>query len=127
MAKKRVKYNKSNITPHTRLVDLVKKKYHKELKTLISKLPTLKDDTVWWKVKKLTFTHPKSMKNYIPIADFIKRTTRDGHDGLNCSIMTFIWYLTNIDHSNLNIKPESAKALIYNMIEYLKESENSIF
>lgn len=127
---KKAKYNKSNITPQTRLMDLVDKKYHSKLKAMIDELrrvKTLKDDIAWWKVKKLTFIHPKSMGNYEPIAKFIMQTTQDGSKGLNCSVRTFIWYLTSIDHSNLNMTQESAKALIYSMIKYLKKSKNGIF
>jgi hypothetical protein len=127
---KKAKYNKSNITPQTRLMDLVNKKYHSKLKAMIDELrqvATLTDDTAWWKVKKVTFTHPKSMRNYEPIAKFIMQITQEDNNGLNCSVRTFIWYLTSIDHSNLNMTQGSAKALIYSIIKYLKKSKNGIF
>ncbi len=127
---KKAKYNKSNITPQTRLMDLVNKKYHSKLKAMIDELrqvATLTDDTAWWKVKKVNFTHPKSMRNYEAIAKFIMQITQEGNNGLNCSVRTFIWYLTSIDHSNLNMTQESAKALIYSIIKYLKKSKNGIF
>ena len=127
---KKAKYNKSNITPQTRLMDLVNKKYHSKLKAMIDELrqvATLTDDTAWWKVKKVNFIHPKSMRNYEPIAKFIMQITQEGNNGLNCSVRTFIWYLTSIDHSNLNMTQESAKALIYSIIKYLKKSKNGIF
>lgn len=125
MQNKKYKYNRSNITPQTRLMDLVNKKYHSQLAAMIYELrriTTLEDDTVWWKVNKLTFTHPKSMSNFNPIAKFIMHTTREGNNGLNCSVRTFIWYLTAKDHSNLKIKSESAKALIYSMIKYFEKN-----
>lgn len=128
--KKKAKYNKSNITPQTRLMDLVDKKNHSKLKVMIDELrriTTLKDETAWWKVKKLTFIHPKSMSNYEPIAKFIMQTTQEGNNGLNCSVRTFIWYLTSVDHSNLEMNEESAKTLIYSMIRYLETSKNGIF
>ena len=127
MAKTR--YSKSDITPQTRLMDLVNKKYHKNLEAMINELrriTTLKDDTEWWRVKRLTFNRPKSMSNYEPIARFIMQTTRAGNNGLNCSVRTFIWYLTSPKHSNLSIKQESAKALIYSMIRYLEGEKNGI-
>lgn len=102
-------------------MDLVKTKFHRELKVMIAELrriTTLKDDTAWWQVKKLQFTRPKSMSNYEPIALFIMQVTQDGVEGLNCSITTFIWYITSQDHSNLNMKYKSAKALIYSMISF---------
>ena len=110
-------------------MDLVNKKYHRKLKLMIDELrriTTLKD-TAWWQVKKLVFIHPKSMSNYEPIAKFIMQTTGDGNKGLNCSVNTFILYITSVDHSNLNTKQESAKALIYSMIRYIKTSKNGIF
>ena len=128
--KNKTKYNKSNITPQTRLKDLVNRKYHSKLKVLIDELreiTTLKDDTEWWKVKKLTFNHPKSMSNYVPIAKFIMQIAQEGNNGLNCSIRTLIWYLTSKDHSNLNMKQESAKSLIYSMINFLETNKNGIF
>ncbi len=127
---KKAKYNKSNITPQTRLMDLVDKKYHSKLKAMIDemrRITTLKDDTAWWKVKKLTFIHPKSMGNYEAIAKFIMQTTQEGNNGLKCSVRTLIWYITSKDHSNLNMKQESAKALIYSMIKYLERNKNGIF
>ena len=126
---KRTKYNNTNITPQTRLMDLVNKKYHSELKVMIDELrriTTLEDEVAWWQVKKLIFIRPKSMRNYEPIAKFIMRTTRDGNKGLNCSANTFIRYITSVDHSNLNAKPESVKALIYSMIRFFEASKNGI-
>lgn len=111
-------------------MDLVDKKYHSKLKAMIDemrRITTLKDDTAWWKVKKLTFIHPKSMGNYEAIAKFIMQTTQEGNNGLKCSVRTLIWYITSKDHSNLNMKQESAKALIYSMIKYLERNKNGIF
>ena len=127
---KKYTYNKKNITPQTRLMDLVKTKFHRELKVMIDELrrkTTLKDDTAWWQVKKLQFTQPKSMGNYEPIARFIMLATQEGNEGLNCSITTFIWYITAKEHSNLNMKYKSAKSLIYSMIKFYEEKENGIF
>jgi hypothetical protein len=110
-------------------MDLVNKKYHGNLKVMIDELrriTNLEDVTAWWQVKKLVFIHPKSMRNYEPIAKFIMQVTQDGNKGLNCSIRTFIWYLTSAEHSNLSIKQESAKALIYNMIRYMDINKNGI-
>lgn len=123
------KYRKSDITPQTRLMDLVSKKYHGNLKVMIDELrriTKLEDDTAWWQVKRLVFIHPESMRNYEPIAKFIMQVTQDGNKGLNCSVITFIRYITSVDHSNLNVKWESAKALIYNMIRYMKTNKNGI-
>ena len=111
-------------------MDLVKTKFHGQLKAMIDELrriTTLKDETEWWQVKKLHFTHPKSMSNYDPIARFIMQTTQEGNEGLNCSITTFIWYITTQEHSNLNMKYKSAKSLIYNIIHYYETNENGIF
>lgn len=130
MKKEKKKYTKSSITPQTRLMDLVNTKYHSQLKLMIDELrqiTMLKDDTAWWQVKKLHFKRPKSMRNYEPIAKFIMQTTRNGNKGLNCSARTFIWYITSKDHSNLNLKYESAKSLIYSMIKSLKTNKNGIF
>ena len=127
---KKYKYTKKNIMPQTRLMDLVKTKFHSQLKVMIDELrrnTTLKKDIPWWQVKMLHFTRPKSMSNYDPIARFIMQATQDGVDGLNCSITTFIWYITAKEHSNLNMKYKSAKSLIYNMIKFYKETENGIF
>lgn len=130
MAKeKKTKYNKKTITPQTRLMDLVNKKYHTDLKVMIDELrliTTLEDNVAWWQVKKLTFVRPKSMRNYKPIAKFIMQITRDGNKGLNCSVNTFIRYITSVEHSNLNIKQESAKALIYSMMRFWRTSKNGI-
>ena len=130
MAKiKKYKYTKQNITPQTRLMDLVNTKFHSELKVMIAELrriTTLEDDTAWWQVKYLQFKRPKSMSNYEPIAWFIMQITQEGDEGLNCSITTFIWYITSKEHSNLNMKYKSAKALIYSMIRFLETSKNGI-
>ena len=126
---KKTKYNKTNITPQTRLMDLVNKKYHSELKVMIDELrriTTLEDEVTWWQVKKLIFIRPKSMRNYEPIAKFIMQTTRDGNKGLKCSANTFIWYITSVDHSNLNAKQESVKTLIYSMIRFFRTNKNGI-
>ena len=117
MTKKDNKLKK--FTPQTRLMDLVHVKYHRELKEMIDelrRLTTLKNDEEWWQVKKLHFTRPSSMNNYIPIAKFIMQATRDGNHGLKCSQSTFFRYLTDSNHSNLNAKWKSAKSLIYSMI-----------
>jgi len=127
---KKYKYTKQNITPQTRLMDLVKTKFHGQLKVMIDELrriTTIKDETEWWQVKTLHFTRPKSMSNYDPIARFIMQTTQEGNEGLNCSITTFIWYITTQEHSNLNMKYKSAKSLIYNIIHYYEINENGIF
>ena len=126
---KKYKYTKKNITPQTRLMDLVKTKFHSQLKVMIDELrriTTLKDDTPWWQVKMLQFKRPKSMSNYDPIARFIMWSTNYEEDGLNCSITTFIWYITAKEHSNLNMKYKSAKSLIYSMIKFYEEKENGI-
>lgn len=126
---KKYKYTKKNITPQTRLMDLVKTKFHSQLKVMIDELrriTTLKDDIPWWQVKMLQFKRPKSMSNYDPIARFIMLVTQDGDEGLNCSITTFIWYITSKEHSNLNMKYKSAKSLIYSMIKFYEEKENGI-
>lgn len=126
---RQTKYNKANLTPQTRLMDLVDKKYHQYLKEMINELrqnKVVNDDTPWWQVSYLKFIRPKSMSNYEPIAKFIMQTTQDERKGLNCSVRTFVWYLTGAGHSNLNMVFESAKALIYSMIERLKNSKNGI-
>lgn len=124
------KYNRTNLTPQTRLMDLVNKKYHRYLREMIFELRRTKavsnDNTPWWQVNYLTFTRPKSMSNYGPIAQFIMLTAQDGREGLNCSITTFFRYLTAKEHSNLSVKYESAKSLIFNMIKYLRENKNGI-
>lgn len=123
------KYNKSNLTPQTRLMDLVNKKYHRYLKEMIIELRRAKvvdDGTPWWQVRQLTFIRPQSMNNYEPIAKFIMQTSQDGRKGLKCSITTFLRYLTAKEHSNLNVKYESVKSLIFSMVRYLRENKNGI-
>lgn len=92
----------------------------------LRRITTLEDDVTWWQVKKLIFIRPKSMRNYEPIAKFIMQTAQDGNKGLNCSVNTFIRYLTSVDHSNLNVKPETAKVLIYSMIRFFRTNKNGI-
>lgn len=121
---------KPKFTKKTRLMDMVSKEYHGELKVMIDELrrmTTLEDSEEWWQVKKLIFIHPKSMANYEPIADFIIKTTRNGSDGLKCSQRTFFRYITSNEHSNLNVKWDSAKSLVYNMISFKINNKNGIF
>lgn len=111
-------------------MNLVSKKYHHYLKEMISELQrtnVVKNDCVWWQVSQLTFTRPKSMSNYEPIARFVMQTAQDGNEGLNCSISTFVWYLTDAGHSNLIMKFKSAKSLIFGMIGHLNNNKNGIF
>ena len=115
------KYHAKDITPQTRLIDLVEKKYHPQLKQMIEELrafTTLDGQTEWWRVNKLEFKQKHYQPNYLPIARFIWATTRNGNKGLKCSINTFFRYLTSSGHSNLNLKWNSAKTLIFSRIEY---------
>lgn len=127
---KKTKYNKKNITPQTRLMDLVHVEYHRELRDMINELrryTTLKGEDEWWQVKRLHFIRPSSMNNYIPIAKFIMQTTRNGNKGLKCSQSTFFTYLTDSNHSNLRMKAQPVKSLIYSIISQKFNYENGIF
>lgn len=121
---------KNEFTLQTRLIDLVDKKYHPELKTMIEELrpiTLINEKEEWWKVRRLDFVHPKSMTNYLPIARFIMVSARNGNKGLKCSANMFFRYLTSSEHSNLRIKRESIKSLIYSMIKFSEQNKNGIF
>ena len=115
------KYTKTTLTPQTRLSDLVSKKYHHQLKLMIDELrnlTTIRDDTEWWRVKRLDFTRLRSSDNYRPIAKFIKYERQRRDKVLNCSKDVFFYYISSSEHSNLNINWKYLKSLVYNMIAY---------
>ena len=120
------KYYAKDITPKTRLGDLVCKKYHPQLKQMINelcRLTTLTGQIDWWRVKKLEFINPHYQPNYVPIAKFIWETTRNGNKGLKCSVNTFFRYITSNEHSNLKIKWGSAKTLTFSRIQYYQKHQ----
>ena len=123
---RKYKYNKRNITPQTRLSDLVVKKYHPQLRQMInelSKLAHFDGESEWWRVRKLIFNNPRTQRNYVSIATFIDKIAGKDCDGLKCSINTFCWYITSTEHSNLSAKNESVKTLIYSKIRYENEKK----
>jgi len=118
---KHKKYYVKDITPRTRLSDLVEKKYHPQLKRMIEelrRLTTLTGDTEWWRVRELKFINPHTQRNYEPIARFLWATTRNENNGLKCSINTFFYYLASSYHSNLSTTWKSVKTLTYSRIRH---------
>lgn len=112
-------YTPKSITPQTRLSDLVNKKHHRLVKQMISELrriTTIDDDTEWWRVKRLDFVRLRTTENYKPIAKFIRLVGESKHRALKCSNDTFFYYISSPEHSNLNIKCEYLKSLVYRMI-----------
>ena len=114
-------YRAKDITPKTRLSDLVTQQYHPQLKLMIRELcllTSLTDKTEWWRVRRLEFTNPRTQRNYVPIAKFV-RGIKDGDEyGLKCSLNTFLRYITSPEHSNLNAKWNSVKTLVLSRIRY---------
>ena len=120
-------YRTKDITPRTRLSDLVTKEYHPQLKQMIkelSQLTTLTDQTEWWRVRELEFLNPRTQRNYVPIVKFIGSVVRNGHYGLKCSQNTFYHYLADRNHSNLTAKWNCVKTLVISRLRYKEEQEN---
>ena len=125
MQTKKYKYNKENITRQTRLSDLVVKKYHTQLRQMIKELSSLAKfdgETEWWRVRKIVFNNPRTQRNYVPIATFIKKVARKNSYGLKCSMDTFFRYITSNEHSNLSAKWKSVKTLTYSRLRYDEEN-----
>ena len=119
------KYYVKDLTPQTRLSDLVTKKYHPQLKEMIlelRRLTTLDDQTEWWRVRELHFLIPKTQQNYVPIAKFLWQIKHCNEQALKCSLNTFFYYLASSEHSNLKVKWQSLKTLTFSRMHY--ESEN---
>lgn len=120
-------YRTKDITPRTRLSDLVTKEYHPQLKQMIkelSQLTTLTDQTEWWRVRELEFLNPRTQRNYVPIVKFIGSVVRNGHYGLKCSQNTFYHYLADRNHSNLTAKWNCVKTLVISRLHYEEEQKN---
>ena len=117
------KYYAKDLTSKTRLIDLVSKDCHPQLKQMIEELKpltTLTDQTEWWRVSRLEFVNPHTQLNYGPIAKFISKVkSKDGY-GLKCSLNTFFHYIVSCEHSNLNTKWDSTKTLVFNWIRYIQ-------
>lgn len=120
-------YRTKDITPRTRLSDLVTKEYHPQLKQMIEELKyltVLTEQTEWWRVNELEFINPRTQRNYVPIAKFIGSVARNGHYGLKCSQNTFYRYLADKHHSNLIAKWNCIKTLVISRLHYEEEQKN---
>ena len=123
---KKYKYNNKSITPQTRLIDLVEKKYHTHLRKMISELCLIAKfdgETEWWRVRKIVFNNPRTQLNYAPLATFINKVANKNCYGLKCSIDTFFRYITSSNHSNLSAKWKSVKTLTYSILRYRIDNE----
>lgn len=123
---KKYKYRNNNITPQTRLSDLVAKKYHAHLRQMINELSSLAKfdgETEWWRVRKIVFNNPRTQRNYVPLATFLNKVVSEDYYGLKCSVNTFFQYITSSEHSNLSAKWKSAKTLTYSRLRYENENQ----
>ena len=116
-------YRAKDITPRTRLYDLVKAEAHDKLKNLIEKIrPWVRnEDGIDWKHLRYFEIDEERIKKtefILIIAEFLSLIGKG--DGLKCKMSVFIRYLASNEHSNFCLKYRSLNTLIYRMLAYLE-------
>ena len=123
------KQSKQEFTAKTRVYDLLKKKFHGELRVLIDNIrPYIRDgDSIDWKhLRYFDYdVETISKREFVfKIAEFLHAIGKG--NGLKCKMSVFIRFLASNEHSNFGLKYRSLNTQIYRMLEYLEGKEKGV-